>query len=292
MTTLGTTVPIQASGTRRRLDNPALLLVPGILFLVVCFGYPLLEMAARSFTDPSASANYGKVFETSIYARSLRVTFQTALIVTATCLLLGYPYAYVMSRARPTVAILLGMLVLVPFWMSLLVRTYAWTVWLQDTGVINWVLMRTGIVDEPVSLIRNTLGVTIGITHIMLPFMILPLFAVMRRISPDYMPAAASLGARPWAAFRLVYFKLSLPGVYAGALLVFILTLGFYITPALLGSPSNAMFSELIVSQVNEQLNFGVGAALGMVLLVVTLLVLWLGSRLVGVGRMLGEDAE
>jgi ABC-type spermidine/putrescine transport system permease subunit I len=181
---------------------------------------------------------------------------------------------------------------MVPFWMSLLVRTYAWSVWLQDTGVINWLLMRAGIVDEPVSLIRNTLGVTIGITHIMLPFMILPLFAVMRRISPDYMSAAGSLGARPWTAFRLVYLKLSLPGVYAGALLVFVLTLGFYITPALLGSPSNAMFGELIVSQVNEQLNFGVGAALGMVLLVVTLLALWLGSRVGGLNRMLEHGAD
>jgi ABC-type spermidine/putrescine transport system permease subunit I len=114
----------------------------------------------------------------------------------------------------------------------------------------------------------------------------------MRRISPDYMPAAASLGARPWTAFRLVYLKLSLPGVYAGALLVFVLTLGFYITPALLGSPSNAMFGELIVSQVSEQLNFGVGAALGMVLLVVTLLVLWLGSRVVGLNRLFDQGAD
>jgi putative spermidine/putrescine transport system permease protein len=275
----------------RALRNPAFLVVPGVLFLVVCFGYPLFEMAVRSFTDPSP-ANYAKIYETSIYARSLRVTFQTGLIVTATCLLLAYPYAYVMSRSRTGVAIMLGALVMVPFWMSLLVRTYAWSVWLKDTGVINWLLLRAGIVDEPVSLIRNTLGVTVGITHIMLPFMILPLFAVMRRISPDYMPAAASLGARPWTAFRLVYLKLSLPGVYAGALLVFVLTLGFYITPALLGSPSNAMFGELIVSQVSEQLNFGVGAALGMVLLVVTLLVLWLGSRVVGLNRLFDQGAD
>jgi putative spermidine/putrescine transport system permease protein len=274
------------------LYSPGMLVVPGLVFLAVCFGYPLLEMALRSFTDPSLAANYGEIFDTSIYARSLRTTFQTALIVTVVCLLIAYPYAYVMSKARTSVAIVLGVLVMVPFWMSLLVRTYAWSVWLQDTGVINWTLMEIGLIEEPLSLIRNTLGTTIGITHIMLPFMILPLFAVMRRIDPELTTAAESLGAPPLTAFRRVYMPLSLPGVYAGALLVFVLTLGFYITPALLGSPSNAMFSELIVNQVSQQLNFGVGAALGMVLLVVTLLALWLGSRLVGLNRLVDYGAE
>jgi putative spermidine/putrescine transport system permease protein len=288
------TVAPRAATQRTRpgwITSPGLLVVPGLLFLAVCFGYPLLEMAVRSVTDPSP-ANYSEVFSTSIYARSLRTTFQTALIVTITCALIGYPYAYVMSRARPTVAIILGVLVMVPFWMSLLVRTYAWTVWLQDSGIINKTLMDLGIIDEPLSLIRNTFGVTIGITHILLPFMILPLYAVTRRIDPDLTTAAQSLGAKPFTAFRKVFFPLSLPGIYAGSLLVFVLTLGFYITPALLGSPSNAMFSELIVSQVSQQLNFGVGAALGMVLLAVTLVILWIGSRLVGLRSLMEMGAE
>jgi putative spermidine/putrescine transport system permease protein len=259
-----------------------LLALPGLLFLLVFFGYPLVEMAIRSFTDPSPE-NYRIFVDSPVYSRTLATTFQTAFIVTAVCLLLGYPYAYVMHQAGPRLAGVLAVLVLVPFWSSLLVRTYAWTVWLQDSGVVNSVLRRAGVIDEPLELIRNTLGVTVGMTHILLPFMVLPLYAVMRRIDPELTPAAASLGAGPFTAFRRVFLPLSLPGVYAGSLLVFVLALGFYITPALLGDPQNAMISELIVNQVSQQLQFGIGAAIGVVLLVLTLIVLGIGSRFVRV---------
>lgn len=271
-----------ATGLRQgiRVDRWALLAVPGVVFLLGFFGYPLLRMAIRSFTDPSP-ANYKIFVESSAYVRSLGTTFETAFIVTAACLLLGYPYAYVMNQAKPRLATLLGFLVLLPFWLSALVRTYAWTVWLQDTGVINTVLQDIGVVDHPLGLIRNTLSVTIGMTNILLPFMVLPLYAVMRRIDPELTPAASSLGAPPFVAFRKVFLPLSLPGVFAGSLLVFVLSLGYYITPALLGSPSNAMISELIVNQVSEQLQFGIGAAIAMVLLVLTLVVLFVGSRVV-----------
>jgi len=195
-----------------------------------------------------------------------------------------------MRRART--AALLGFLVLLPFWLSLLVRTYAWTVWLQDTGVINTVLQELGITNHPLGLIRNTLGVTIGMTHILLPFMVLPLYAVMRRIDPELTPAASSLGAPPFAAFRKVFLPLSLPGILAGSLLVFVLSLGFYITPALLGSPQNAMISELIVNQVSEQLQFGIGAAIAMVLLGLTLVVLFLGTRFVRLQDVMGGLEE
>jgi putative spermidine/putrescine transport system permease protein len=269
----------------------SLLVLPGVFFLLVFFGYPLLQMAIKSFNDPSP-ANYKIFVDSPAYARTLETTFKTAFIVTAACVLLGYPYAYVMSRAGPRVAAVLGFLVLLPFWLSLLVRTYAWTVWLQDTGVINTVLQDIGLTDQPLGLIRNTLGVTIGMTHILLPFMVLPIYAVMRRIDPELTPAAASLGAPPFAAFRKVFLPLSLPGVFAGALLVFVLSLGFYITPALLGSPQNAMISELIVDQVSEQLQFGVGAAIAMVLLGLTLVVLFVGTRFVRFGAVTGELDE
>ena len=170
----------------------ALLAAPGVLFLLAFFGYPLLQMAIRSFTDPSP-ANYRIFVDSPVYARTLGTTFKTAFVVTAACLLLGYPFAYVMNQARARTAALLGFLVLLPFWLSLLVRTYAWTVWLQDTGVINTVLQELGITNHPLGLIRNTLGVTIGMTHILLPFMVLPLYAVMRRIDPELTPAASSL---------------------------------------------------------------------------------------------------
>ena len=184
------------------------------------------------------------------------------------------------------------MAVLLPFWSSLLVRTYAWTVLLQTTGVINSFLRGIGLIDEPIQLMRNTLGVQIGMSYILLPFMVLPIYAVMRRIDPDLTPAAAGLGAGPITAFRRVFLPLSLPGVFAGVLLVFVLALGFYITPALLGSPSNTMLSELIVLQIQRELKFGVGAALGMVLLALTLVLLAVASRFVRIGDAVGYGSE
>lgn len=290
-----TAVAPARTGSRRRgsssVNGWALLAVPGILFLLAFFAYPLAQMAVRSFTDPSP-ANYRIFLDSPVYARTLVTTFETALAVTAASLLLGYPYAYVMSQARARTAAVLGFVVLLPFWLSLLVRTYAWTVWLQDSGVINTVLQELGIISSPLGLIRNTLGVAIGMTHILLPFMVLPLYAAMRRIDPELTPAASGLGAPPFAAFRRVFLPLSLPGVLAGSLLVFVLSLGFYITPALLGSPQNAMISELIVSQVSEQLQFGVGAAIAMVLLGLTLVVLFLGTRFVRLRDVMGSLEE
>jgi putative spermidine/putrescine transport system permease protein len=276
---------------RVRLNGWTLLALPAALFLLAFFGYPLVEMALQSL-DPSAADNYRIFVDSPVYARTLRVTFQTAFIVTIVCLLLGYPYAYVMHQAGPRLAAIMLFSVMLPFWSSLLVRTYAWTVWLQDTGVINSILRDLGLIEAPIQLMRNTLGVTIGISQILLPFMVLPIYAVMRRIDPELSPAAASLGAPPFAAFRRVFFPLTLPGVLAGSLIVFVLTLGFYITPALLGSPRNAMLSELIVDQVSEQRNFGVGAALGIVLLGLTVAVLLIGTRIVPLGRTLGYEDE
>jgi putative spermidine/putrescine transport system permease protein len=177
---------------------------------------------------------------------------------------------------------------LLPFWSSILVRTYAWTVLLQDTGVINSALKSLGLITESLPLMRNTLGVTIGMTQILLPFLVFPVYAVMQRIDPDLMPAAEGLGARPARAFWRAFFPLTLPGVASGCLLVFVLSLGFYITPALLGSPSNTMYSVLVADMVNVQLRFGVASALSVILLVVTLILLWVGTRVVRLGDILG----
>jgi putative spermidine/putrescine transport system permease protein len=284
----GARTGLRRAGPRRGpLDAWAWLAVPGFLFLIAFFVVPLVRMGARSLTDPSP-ANYRVFLESPIYVRVLWTTIRTSLIVTGVCLLIGYPYAYVMHHAGPKTRAALTALVLVPFWSSLLVRTYAWTVLLQDTGVINSILQDLGLTTGPVQLMRNTLGVTIGMSHILLPFMVLPIWASMRRIDPDLVPAAESLGATPRKAFRRVFLPLSFPGVSAGCLLVFVLALGFYITPALLGSPQNAMFSELIVNMVSERLQFGVGSALAMTLLAVTLLLLWIGSRFVRLGDAIG----
>ncbi len=277
----------RAGPWRGPLDAWAWLAVPGFLFLVAFFLVPLVRMGIRSVNDPSP-ANYRIFLESPVYVRVLWTTLRTSLLVTVVCLLIGYPYAYVLHHAGPRTRAVLTALVLVPFWSSLLVRTYAWTVLLQDSGVINSALRDLGLIEAPLKLMRNTLGVTIGMSHILLPFMVLPIWATMRRIDPDLVPAAEGLGAPPRAAFRKVFLPLSLPGVFAGCLLVFVLALGFYITPALLGSPQNAMFSELIVNMVSERLRFGVGSALAMTLLAVTLLLLGIGSRFVRLGDALG----
>jgi putative spermidine/putrescine transport system permease protein len=258
----------------------ALLALPPFVFLCIVFAYPLYDILAKSFTDSGGGlSNYREFFSSDIYVQALVRTFTVSGISTAVCILLGYPYAYLMTRVSPAWRNVLIFCVLVPFWTSLLVRTYAWTVILQDTGVINQVLQGIGITHEPVHLIRTTTGVVIGMSQILLPFMVLPLYANLRTIDSRYMRAAGNLGATPFAAFRSVYLPLSLPGLAAGSLIVFIYALGFYITPAFLGSPSDAVLSQLIVMQVSQLLDFGFGAAMAGVLLAVTLILIALLAR-------------
>jgi putative spermidine/putrescine transport system permease protein len=256
------------------------LALPGLLLIAVLFLYPFIETAIKSFVDPSP-ANYAIFAESAAYRDSLVTTFRTGFFVALSCLVLGYPYAYAMYKFGPRTRAVLGFLVLLPFATSLLVRTYAWTVWLQDNGIINQALQGLGLTDAPVPLIRTTFAVTLGMTHALLPFMVFPIYAAMMRVPTDLMPAAKSLGASKTLAFRRVFLPLTMTGVMAGTLLVFVLSLGYYITPALLGSPQDGMLSELIVNQVSTQLNFGIAAAIGMVLMALTLLTLFLGTRLV-----------
>jgi putative spermidine/putrescine transport system permease protein len=258
----------------------ALLAVPPALFLCVSFAYPLYTIVEQSFTEPTTGFhNYTRFFSTGVYVDVLVRTLTTSLLITAICVALGYPYAYLMTQVGTTWRRLLIFFVLVPLWTSLLVRTFAWTVILQDTGVINQVLMKLHVVSQPVHLIRTTTGVVIGASQVLLPFLVLPLYANLRTIDPSYMQAASNLGARPWKAFLKVYLPLSLPGLSAGALIVFIYALGFYITPALLGSPSNALLSQLIVNQISQLLDFGFGSAMAGILLAVTLVLVGVLAR-------------
>lgn len=274
---------------RLRWNIWVLLSLPGVLFLIVFFLVPLVGMVVKSFTDPSP-ANYTVLTESGIYGRVLWTTIWTSLVVTAVSLVLAYPYAYLMYRVGSKVRVVLIAVVLISMWSSLLVRTYSWTVLLQDTGVVNDFLRWLGVIDEPLTLIRSTTGVVIGMTQILLPFMIFPIYAAMTRIDSSLLVAAASLGAPPRRAFRRVFAPLTLPGVAAGVLLVFVLATGFYITPALLGSPQNALFGQLIADEVSVLLRFGVAAALSVVLMAVTFAVLALGSRVVSVKATLGYE--
>jgi ABC-type spermidine/putrescine transport system permease subunit I len=260
----------------------------------VFFLAPLVMMSLRSVTDPQDAglSNYTRFFADEAYLRVLINTFWIALVSTVTCLVVGYPFAYLMTVVSGRFAGLLLIAVLLPFWSSLLVRTFAWQVILRDTGIINRFLLDLGLISSPLTLIRTTLGVILGMSHILLPFMVLPLYAVMRRIDPEYGRAAANLGAPPMSAFLRVFVPLSLPGVVAGCLLVFVLALGFYITPALLGGLHDQMISQLIVQQIQQRLDWGFGTAMSVVLMVITLVILFVASRLVRLRDVFGSAVE
>jgi ABC-type spermidine/putrescine transport system permease subunit I len=272
----------------------SLLVLPGVVFLVVFFLAPLVIMSLRSVTDPPGAglSNYTRFFADESYLRVLTNTFWIALISTVTCLLVGYPYAYLMTIVSGRVAGLLLIAVLLPFWSSLLVRTFAWQVILRDTGIINRFLLDLRLISEPLTLIRTTAGVILGMSHILLPFMVLPIYAVMRRIDPEYGRAAANLGAPPASAFIRVFVPLSLPGVVAGTLLVFVLALGFYITPELLGGLRDQMISQLIVQQIQQRLDWGFGTAMSVVLMVITLIILLIASRVIRLRDVFGSAVE
>jgi putative spermidine/putrescine transport system permease protein len=214
-------VAVERSGRPRApaVDRWAVLVVPALLFLVVFFLAPLVTMGLRSVTDPPGAglSNYVNFFEQAANLRALSNTFWIAFLSTLACLVIGYPYAYLMSIVPGRVAGILLIAILLPFWSSLLVRTFAWQEILRDTGVINTFLMDAGVITKPLPLIRTTLGVIVGMSHILLPFMVLPIYAVMRRIDPEFGRAAANLGASPSRAFIRVIVPLTLPGVLAGA---------------------------------------------------------------------------
>ncbi|MBL8287159.1 MAG: ABC transporter permease [Rubrivivax sp.] len=224
--------------------------------------------------------------EERIYLEVLGRTLAISAAVTLACLLLGFPVAVLLTQVQGRAAAWLMALVMLPFWTSLLVRTAAWVVLLQREGLVNSLLLKLGLAAAPLELIYNRTGVLVAMTHVLLPFMILPVYAVLRDIPPNYLRAAASLGAPPPAAFFRVYLPLAAPGVAGGALMVFILALGYYITPALVGGGSDQMLSAFVARYTVETGNWGLAAALGLVLLVTTFVLYALAQRLSG-GRAL-----
>jgi len=274
----------------RRQLHYLLLLLPAVLLLLVLFVYPILRLLVTSlYVDGQLTLeHYRRIVEVDLYLRVLRTTFVIALQVTAICLVLGYPLAYFLATLQARTARLLMILVLIPFWTSILVRTYAWMVLLQRQGVVNRWLLELGLIDEPLRMMYNRIGVLVGMSHVLLPFMVLPTYAVMRGIDRTLLRAAANLGASPTQAFVRVFLPLSLPGVAAGSLLVFILALGFFITPALMGGRSDMMIAQLIETQIRTQLNFSFAAALAAVLLVITLIIFAIYNRILGIEKMFG----
>ncbi|MCC7271533.1 MAG: ABC transporter permease [Alphaproteobacteria bacterium] len=267
-----------------------LLCTPAVLLISIVIFLPIGWLFALSFTTEQGGLtleHYARMLHPA-YTKSFQTTFELSFLVTAICAALGYPLAYLMSQVSAVWRAMIFVSVLFPFWTSLLVRTYAWLVLLQRRGLVNTWLQETGIVDEPLRLVHNFTGTAIGMTHIMLPFMVLPLYAAMTAVDRDYVRASASLGASPLKSFWQVFFPLTLPGLLAGVVLVFVLCLGFYVTPAVLGGGRVLMWSMSIERSVAVYSDWGAASALGVVLLVVTLAILWVMNRLFGVERFIG----
>jgi ABC-type spermidine/putrescine transport system permease subunit I len=258
------------------LCSPALFLV--LVIMVIPVGW-LFWLSFVGKDGTLSLENYQRLVDSKSYARVFATTFEVSLLTTGICVVVGYPLAYFLAQLPQRVANLCMIAVLLPFWTSLLVRTYAWLVLLQRKGLINDWAIGLGLWDEPVKLVHNMTGTLIGMVHIMLPFMVLPVFAAMRAISTDYVKAAANLGASPLQAFWRVFFPLSMPGLFAGALIVFVLCLGFFVTPAVLGGGKVIMVSMRIASNIELFFNWGASSALGVVLLALTLAILFAASR-------------
>jgi ABC-type spermidine/putrescine transport system permease subunit I len=266
-----------------------LLVVPVLLVLLVLYLLPILRLFYSSFFDPTFTLkHYFYFFQNDLYLKILMRTFQMALLVTVISLILSYPVAAFLAEAKGKIQLLMICVVL-PFWTSLLVRTYAWMVLLQANGLINKYLLELGLVAEPVPLMYNTLGVLVGMVHVLLPFMILPIYSVLKSMDRDLVLAAYTLGANKFRTFWAVTFPLSLPGVSAGVIFVFVLSLGFFITPALLGGPKVTMIATLIENQINELNNWSFAAAIGLILMTFTVLILGVFSKAVNFERLGGK---
>jgi putative spermidine/putrescine transport system permease protein len=263
-----------ARAVGRRFNLSALLILPALVMLSVTFFYPVGKIIGRTFTNHSGTqgnwlANLKWFFDEPTQVTILIRTFETSLIVTVICLLIAYPFTYLLTIVRKRWLVLLLGIVVMSCWQSILVRNYAWRILLRDDGVINGIITFFGF--PKASLLGTTPGVIIAMCHVMTPFMILPLYANLRNIDRRLLTASSSLGANSATTFMKVYLPLSLPGIMSGALLVFVLSLGFYITPAIIGSPDNSLISQAIVAQTQKLLDWGHAGAMGLVLLVSTL---------------------
>ena len=293
MTSLPNALALQRSARWERLGlasliTPALLLIVVTMLLPVCW---LFYLSVLSDAGSFSLEHYQRMWEQPSYGRTFVTTFKVSVLTTGICILLGYPLAYFLSELPKRVANLCMVAVLLPLWTSLLVRTYAWLVLLQRRGLINSWGIELGLWDEPLTLVHNLAGTLVGMVHVMLPFLVLPLYSAMRAIDRNYLRAAANLGAGPLRSFWMVFFPLALPGLTTGALIVFILCLGFYVTPAVLGGGKVIMVSSRIANDIEIFFNWGAASALGVVLLLLTALLIFGAMRLTRAGSVLSDRA-
>src|SRR3954469_1750694 len=244
--------------------------VPALILLFAFFLFPVVRMLGFSI-EAGTLDWYAKALGQGLYLQVFWNTFEIAVLVTAICLLIGYPLGFLIATTTPVWATMGFIFVLLPLWTSVLVRTYAWMVLLGRNGVLNRSLIEIGLISDPLQLLHNFTGVLIGMVHVLLPYMVLPVYGAVRRLDPALVAAAEGLGASTWRIFWRIYLPLTLPGIFAGAVIVFVLSLGFFITPALLGGGKVMMVAVLIEQEIRQTLNWPFAAALSAVLLVATL---------------------
>lgn len=273
-------------GPARR-GNALAYVAPALILILLFFVTPVTGLMLRSLTEPQFGLqNYAELIGSGTYVRIFANTFLVAGVVTLLSVVIGYPVAWALAVMPERWSRLVFAIIILSMWTNLLARTYAWMVLLQRTGVINKTLKALGLIDQPLALVNNLVGVAIGMTYIMLPFVILPLVGVIRAIDPAILRAGALCGANSWQCFTRILLPLSLPGIAAGGLMVFVMALGYYVTPALLGGTANMMLAEMVAQFVQSLVNWGMGGAAAFVLLVVTLILYGVQLRFFGAGRV------
>ncbi len=293
MTALAVSGAIAAPPGRAWRARPGLMVVGALIFCAIVYLGPMLSLIGWAFRDPQTGwslTQLWRVVGDDAYQLAFLTTFRISATTTLVCIVIGYPYAYLMATSSPRLAALLVAAVMIPFWTSVLARSLAWMILLGRKGIINEWLVAAGVIERPVALLFNSIGVQIGMVHVLLPFMVLPIWAVLSRLDASLPRAARSLGASPARAFLHVTLPLSLPGLAAGATLVFMLAIGFYITPALLGGPNDLTIASLIEMEVRDLLDWPFGAMLSLVLLALVAAVFALGAIFAGARRIAGVE--
>ncbi len=274
--------------SRGPIDPMRFWILPAALVFLFLYIVPIAKLLVRSIYDNGFTLQfYAHAFTQPVYRLAFYTTFKIAALVTLACLLIGYPIAYLMRRVPPPYQYFVLAIVLIPFWTSVLVRSYAFIALLARSGVVNTTLLKLGLIDAPLPLIYNDIGVIIGMTYVLLPMMVLTIYSGMHGIDDRLIAASESLGARPFVGFYTVFLPLSMPGVWTGSLLVFITGIGFFITPALLGGGRVPMLATMIDSQMHGVLNWGLGSALSTLLLTATVLVFFVFDRFIGMESLM-----
>lgn len=272
--------------------NPSWLLLPALIFLAANFVIPLGRLVVISVTGSAELfGNYVRAFDSGIYVRSIINTLEISVIVTVLCLILGYPIAFIMANGRRLTSMLVGGLIIVPYFIAVLIRSYGWIILLGSAGPINSSLLWLGLIEEPAQLIFTRGAVIVAMTAVLLPMMVMPLYSAFRSIDSNLLRAAGSLGATPAAAFFKIYLPLTKAGALAGSIIVFILGLGFFVTPTLVGGPRDRVISMDIAAQAGQITSPGFIEAIAVMLLVVTLGVLLIASRFVNLGSIWGATS-